>query len=157
MGNCRGEERSFRLHAHQEWGRLHWRNDASGTSESECTSALVSLFPGFRLQGKRGEGEAVGRHPLHGADVHGECWDYVGGRRSAACRVRAVSDRTQIMIDVIDHGPVRELRLNRPPANALSGELITALLRALGTASHDEARALVLSGSPGMFSAGLDV
>src|SRR5581483_12079688 len=81
MGNCRGEERSFRLHAHQEWGRLHWRNDAGGTSESECTSALVSLLPGFRLQGKRGEGEAVGRHPLHGADVHGECWYYVGGRR----------------------------------------------------------------------------
>lgn len=61
------------------------------------------------------------------------------------------------MIDVIDHGQVRELRLNRPPANALSGDLITALLRALGAATHDGARALVLSGTPGMFSGGLDV
>src|SRR5438067_10899715 len=61
------------------------------------------------------------------------------------------------MIDIINHGSVRELRLNRPPANALSGELITALLRALNSAAHEGARAVVLSGSPGMFSAGLDV
>ena len=61
------------------------------------------------------------------------------------------------MIDTIEHGPVRELRLNLPPANALSGDLITALLRALGAAAHDGPKALVLSGSPGMFSAGLDV
>lgn len=61
------------------------------------------------------------------------------------------------MIDIIDHGPVRELRLNRPPANALSGELITALLRKVTIAPHDGVRALVLSGAPGMFSAGLDV
>ncbi len=61
------------------------------------------------------------------------------------------------MISIVDHGPVRELRLNRPPANALSGELITTLLRALGAAVHDGVRAVVLSGSPGMFSAGLDV
>jgi enoyl-CoA hydratase/carnithine racemase len=61
------------------------------------------------------------------------------------------------MIDTIDHGPVRELRLSRPPANALSGDLITALLRALGAAAHEGAGAVVLSGAPGMFSAGLDV
>ena len=61
------------------------------------------------------------------------------------------------MIEIIDHASVRELRLNRPPANALSGDLITTLLRAMDAAAHDGARALVLSGSPGMFSAGLDV
>ena len=61
------------------------------------------------------------------------------------------------MILTIDHGAVRELRLNRPPANALSPELIVALKQAVESAVADGARALVLSGSPGRFSAGLDV
>jgi enoyl-CoA hydratase/carnithine racemase len=61
------------------------------------------------------------------------------------------------MILTTDHGAVRELRLNRPPANALSPELIVGLKRAVETAPQDGARALVLSGTPGRFSAGLDV
>jgi Delta3-Delta2-enoyl-CoA isomerase len=61
------------------------------------------------------------------------------------------------MILTIDHGAVRELQLNRPPANALSPELIVALKQALESAPQDGARALVLSGSSGRFSAGLDV
>jgi enoyl-CoA hydratase/carnithine racemase len=61
------------------------------------------------------------------------------------------------MILTVDHGAVRELRLDRPPANALSPELIVALTRAIESAAPDGARALVLSGSPGRFSAGLDV
>jgi Delta3-Delta2-enoyl-CoA isomerase len=61
------------------------------------------------------------------------------------------------MILTIDHGAVRELRLNRPPANALSPELIVALKQAVESAATDGARALVLSGAPGRFSAGLDV
>src|SRR5271169_4984997 len=61
------------------------------------------------------------------------------------------------MIATVEHGEVRELRLNRPPANALSPELIGALEQALESASSTGARALVLSGSPGLFSAGLDV
>ncbi|HET7209481.1 MAG TPA: enoyl-CoA hydratase/isomerase family protein [Terriglobales bacterium] len=61
------------------------------------------------------------------------------------------------MIETLDHGAVRELRLNRPPVNALSPELIGALLQAVEVAPHDGKRALVLSGSSGMFSAGLDV
>jgi enoyl-CoA hydratase/carnithine racemase len=61
------------------------------------------------------------------------------------------------MILTTDHGAVRELRLNRPPANALSPELIVALRQAVEAAPQDGARALVLSGSPGRFSAGLDV
>ena len=56
-----------------------------------------------------------------------------------------------------NHGPVRELQLNRPPANALSPALIIALRKAIEAAPNDGARALVLSGAPGMFSGGLDV
>ena len=61
------------------------------------------------------------------------------------------------MIDTIDHGAVRELRLNRPPANALSPELVSAIMRAVDQAPKQGARALVLSGSPGRFCGGLDV
>ncbi len=61
------------------------------------------------------------------------------------------------MIQILDHGPVRELRLDRPPANALSPELIVALRAAVEAAPGEGARALVLSGAPGMFSGGLDV
>jgi 3,2-trans-enoyl-CoA isomerase len=62
------------------------------------------------------------------------------------------------MIDRVEHdGGVLELRLNRPPANALSPDLIDALHRAVEGAPAAGARAVVLSGRPGMFSAGLDV
>ncbi len=61
------------------------------------------------------------------------------------------------MIQTIDHGSVRELRLDRPPANALSPELVSALREAIEGAPREGARALVISGSPRMFSGGLDV
>jgi Delta3-Delta2-enoyl-CoA isomerase len=61
------------------------------------------------------------------------------------------------MIITLDRGAVRELRLNRAPANALSPQLIVALREAVEGAPQDGVRALVLSGAPGMFSAGLDV
>jgi len=61
------------------------------------------------------------------------------------------------MIDTIDHGPVRELRLNRPPANALSPDLIPALMRAIDDGPKHGVEAIVLSGSPGRFCGGLDV
>jgi len=61
------------------------------------------------------------------------------------------------MITVHDHGSIRELRLSRPPANALSPELLAALHEAVEKAPDGGARALVLSGAPGMFCAGLDV
>jgi 3,2-trans-enoyl-CoA isomerase len=62
-----------------------------------------------------------------------------------------------LMIITTDHAAVRELRLNRPPANALSPALIVTLKEAVETAPTHGARALVLSGAPGMFSGGLDV
>jgi enoyl-CoA hydratase/carnithine racemase len=61
------------------------------------------------------------------------------------------------MLAEIRHAGVLELRLERPPANALSPELITRLLDAVRTASARGAQGLILSGRAGMFSAGLDV
>jgi 3,2-trans-enoyl-CoA isomerase len=61
------------------------------------------------------------------------------------------------MIQTLDHGPVRELRLDRPPANALSPELIAALRAGVEGAAGQGAQALVISGSPRMLSGGLDV
>ncbi len=55
-----------------------------------------------------------------------------------------------------DHG-ILELRLARPPVNALNPELVTALKQAIEQAPNEGAAALVLSGSPGLFSAGLDI
>ena len=60
------------------------------------------------------------------------------------------------MLDTIDHGHIREIRLARPPANALNQPLFDALNAALREAA-ESASAVVVSGLPGMFSAGLDV
>ncbi|MGY6588271.1 MAG: enoyl-CoA hydratase/isomerase family protein [Wenzhouxiangella sp.] len=62
------------------------------------------------------------------------------------------------MLDIIahDHG-IREIRLARPPVNALNPELVSALDQALVNASNDGVEAVILSGKPGLFSAGLDV
>lgn len=61
------------------------------------------------------------------------------------------------MILTRDHGAVRELQLDRPPANALSPELVDALAEAVRSAPREGARAVVLSGLPRRFSGGLDV
>jgi 3,2-trans-enoyl-CoA isomerase len=60
------------------------------------------------------------------------------------------------MLEIIDHGQIREIRLARPPANALNPELTEALAKAFQEAGQ-AARAVIVSGRPGMFSAGLDV
>lgn len=60
------------------------------------------------------------------------------------------------MLDIIDHGPIREIKLNRAPVNALNPELVKQLDQAFSAAAR-EARAVVFSGREGMFSAGLDV
>ena len=62
------------------------------------------------------------------------------------------------MLDIIEHEHrIRELKLARPPVNALNPELIASLKRAIEQAPNEGAAALVLSGSPGLFSAGLDI
>jgi enoyl-CoA hydratase/carnithine racemase len=61
------------------------------------------------------------------------------------------------MLDTIQHGPVHEIRLARPPVNALDPTLVRALCEALARATREGARGIVVSGREGMFSAGLDV
>ena len=61
------------------------------------------------------------------------------------------------MLDLIRHDDILELRLARPPVNALDAGLIRALREAIEAAPRDGARGLILSGRSGMFSGGLDV
>jgi 3,2-trans-enoyl-CoA isomerase len=61
------------------------------------------------------------------------------------------------MLEEYQHGEVREIRLARVPANALNQPLVVQLTNRLRAASLEGSRAVVLSGSPGMFSGGLDV
>jgi len=61
------------------------------------------------------------------------------------------------MIEVIQHGEVFELNLRRAPVNALNLELLEALLEEHRNAIRDGAKAIVISGKEGLFSAGLDV
>lgn len=60
------------------------------------------------------------------------------------------------MLEIKDHGRVREIQLERAPANALNRELINKLTEQLEIAGKSSG-AVVISGRPGMFSAGLDV
>jgi 3,2-trans-enoyl-CoA isomerase len=61
------------------------------------------------------------------------------------------------MLERIRHQDILELRLARPPVNALNPELLAQLREAIATAPGEDARALVISGGPTVFSAGLDV
>ena len=60
-------------------------------------------------------------------------------------------------VERIVHGAIHELRLARPPVNALDPVLCTTLADAIGEAIADGAQGLVLAGGPKVFSAGLDV
>ena len=61
------------------------------------------------------------------------------------------------LIETRDFGPIRCLRLARPPVNALNPELCRALISALEQAFRDGAQGIVLAGNNKIFSAGLDV
>lgn len=61
------------------------------------------------------------------------------------------------MLTRIEHGDVLELKLARPPVNALNHALVQELHAAITGAPKQGAKALVLSGAPGMYSGGLDV
>jgi len=61
------------------------------------------------------------------------------------------------LIRRIDHGDIRELRLDRAPVNALNPMVCTQLVEALGESVANGAAGIVLSGGPKVFSAGLDV
>jgi enoyl-CoA hydratase/carnithine racemase len=60
-------------------------------------------------------------------------------------------------VESIDHGHIRELRLARPPVNALNPALCSELSDAVSAAIDDGVHGLVLSGGANVFSAGLDV
>jgi 3,2-trans-enoyl-CoA isomerase len=61
------------------------------------------------------------------------------------------------MLNIVKHDTITEIQLSRPPVNALSLDLLRALQGALADAVRDGARGIVLSGTQGMFSAGVDV
>lgn len=62
------------------------------------------------------------------------------------------------MLKIENHADgIREIKLARPPVNALNPEIINRLLDTIRSSTQDGTRAIVLSGSPGLFSAGLDV
>jgi len=60
------------------------------------------------------------------------------------------------MLEIINHGKVCEIRLARPPVNALNLELVNQLIRSLRE-TETECGAVVLSGQQDVFCAGLDV
>jgi enoyl-CoA hydratase/carnithine racemase len=61
------------------------------------------------------------------------------------------------MLEHHDLGPIRTLKLARPPVNALNVPLFEALGAAIAAAPRDGARGLLLTGAGKLFSAGLDV
>jgi 3,2-trans-enoyl-CoA isomerase len=61
------------------------------------------------------------------------------------------------MLQITDHDGLREIRMDRPPANALNLEMVSRLHDAIIEAGNDGVPGLVLSGGEGMFSGGLDV
>ena len=61
------------------------------------------------------------------------------------------------MLATTRHDSILEIRLDRPPVNALDPELVSAMRNAFVQAPAEGARAIVLSGRTGLFSGGLDV
>lgn len=61
------------------------------------------------------------------------------------------------MLQITDHDGLREIRMDRPPANALNLDMIRSLQEAVAAAAADQVPGLILSGRDGMFSGGLDV
>jgi 3,2-trans-enoyl-CoA isomerase len=61
------------------------------------------------------------------------------------------------MLELYEHGLVTEIKMNRPPANALTTAFVAEIQAGLDQAIKSGARAVILSGREGMFSAGLDV
>lgn len=61
------------------------------------------------------------------------------------------------MLNLVSHDTIAEIQMARPPVNALGIELLCALRESVDEAVLGGARGIVLSGAPGMFSAGVDV
>ncbi len=62
------------------------------------------------------------------------------------------------MLNITNHdNAIREIQLARPPVNALNLELLRALHAAIDNSVREGVRGIVLSGTQGLFSAGVDV
>ena len=61
------------------------------------------------------------------------------------------------MLKISEHGSIGEIRMDRPPVNAMNLEFINALNDAHARLCSDGAEAIIISGKEGLFSAGLDV
>ncbi len=63
------------------------------------------------------------------------------------------------MLEIIQHNTIIELRLQRPPVNALNPELLEALQAQISAVHEkpDSLSAVIVSGQPGVFTAGLDL
>lgn len=61
------------------------------------------------------------------------------------------------MIEIIPHGTIHEIKLARPPVNALNYDLLDALVTAITQAPDNGAHGIVISGNQKVFSGGLDV
>jgi enoyl-CoA hydratase/carnithine racemase len=61
------------------------------------------------------------------------------------------------MLEQLDHDDIREIRLARPPVNAIDAAMMLAVQDALDKAADDGVSGVILSGRPGLFSAGLDI
>jgi 3,2-trans-enoyl-CoA isomerase len=61
------------------------------------------------------------------------------------------------MLNIIEHNDIVEISMARPPVNAMTREFLDALTQARHDVVANGARAIVLSGREGLFSAGLDV
>jgi len=60
-------------------------------------------------------------------------------------------------IELHRHGAIQEIRLARPPVNALTPELLAALRTAVQAAPAEGARGIILTGGTQVFSGGMDV
>jgi len=61
------------------------------------------------------------------------------------------------MLDIVRHDAITEIRLARPPVNALDLGLLRMLREGVDGAVRGGTQGIVLSGAQGMFSAGVDV
>ena len=61
------------------------------------------------------------------------------------------------VISVKSHGPVTVVTIDRPPANAMSPEVLDEGTAVVERLRRDPPGAVVLAGTPGVFSAGLDL
>lgn len=61
------------------------------------------------------------------------------------------------MLKIHEHGEVAEIEMHRPPVNAMNQAFIDELTEVYKRLRNSGARAIVISGREGLFSAGLDV